>query len=317
MYTAHQLTLTSFLLILLYFSVIVLIFRQISGYIYKEDSLIRKLFCLGLVTKLAAGLLYGGIYEFIYHFEGDTFYYFRSSNYLASVLFQNPAAYLKVITGTYEQVTSDYFNGLNYNPYFSKDAVFVHTHSFLSFFALFSLQNYYLQTLVMNAFLYIIQWQFFKMLKELFPNHIKAIAVSILFIPSVLFWGAGLMKDPFTLTFSQLIVVCFYKMFFKYKFRFKYILGFIIVVYVVLSLKHYILYTRVISCIVWRSVDLIKMVKGAFVRLFVLPFVLVMMVVVSVFVMQYLTLSAGGAYGSMDAMMKKAAFASEDLQNER
>lgn len=38
-----------------------------------------------------------------------------------------------------------------------------------------------------------------------FPDMYKSLAVSILFIPSVVFWGSGLMKD--SITFSAHVIM--------------------------------------------------------------------------------------------------------------
>lgn len=312
-----QLTLTSFPLILLYFIIIILIYRAIGKRIYQDNSVLRQIFYWGITMKLLAGLFYAGVYEFFYHFQGDTFYYYKASNQLIDLLFQKPSAYFQVLFGTYKDLPLYAFDNLRYNPFAYRDDVFVHTHLFLSFFAFFSLKNYYIQILIMNAFLYIIQWKFFRMLLEIFPKHIKSTAIAILFIPSVLFWGSGLIKDPLTLSFSQLIVICFYRILFCYKFKIRYILGFILGFYVVISLKPYILYTILMSCVAWKTIDLIHLVKGTFMRIFVLPFLLLMAIVGSVFMMKYMTTMVGGTYGSMDAMMQKAAIASDDLKNER
>ena len=316
MYSYNQLTLSTFPLIALCFLVIMVIYKKIANLNFSTDASLRKLFMWGIFIKLTSGLLYGGVYEFYYHFEGDTFSYFRNSNRLAETFFYSPSTYFKIFFNTYEQSNRASLWLDLYNPFYYHDPTFVRVHSYLSIFAIPAFKNYYIQLLLMNAFLYIVSWKFFIFLKEIFTEHVKVVVITTLFIPSVLFWGSGLIKDPFTFYASQLIVIYFYKLFFKYKIKIRYVIILLLAAYVVMSLKPYILYVTAISCLIWKGFGMVKVVESKFLRVIILPISLLFVGVLSIFVFKYLTTFAGGTYGSIDTMMQKAAVASEDLKQD-
>ena len=92
----------------------------------------------------------------------------------------------------------------NYYSYISqmewyKDPASYTVVSITAFISMFTF-NTYLPTAVLFAFLsFSGVWALFKTFASLYPNLIRPIAVSILFIPSVIVWGSGIFKDTICL----------------------------------------------------------------------------------------------------------------------
>ena len=65
-------------------------------------------------------------------------------------------------------------------------------------FYLLGLGSYLGNTVIMNLFLYLGIWRFYKMLIQLYPKNVKWLARAVFFIPSVVFWSSGILKDGWT-----------------------------------------------------------------------------------------------------------------------
>jgi len=142
------------------------------------------------------------------------------------------------------------------------------------------------------------------------------IAVGILFIPSATFWSSGIIKDPFTFAFSMLFVISFYKIFFLRKFSLKYITSLLISIYIITSLKPYIFYALFISGMIWLGFSYVHLVKSRFLRIFILPPVMVIVGFVGIYAFTAIAGRVGGAYKDVDSMLNKAVGSQQDLKQE-
>jgi len=71
--------------------------------------------------------------------------------------------------------------------------------------------SYWLTTLVFAVFAFTGKWALFKYLSGKYPLVVKPLAIAILFIPSVLFWGSGILKDTMCLGSLCWLIVHFWK----------------------------------------------------------------------------------------------------------
>jgi hypothetical protein len=197
-----------------------------------------------------------------------------------------------------------------------RDPSIFSTHRFLCLFTVLGLKNYYLTTICLNSFLFIILWKFYRFLTGLFPEKKKMIAVSILFIPSATFWSSGIIKDAFTFTFAMLFVISFYKLFFLRKFSLKYIILLLFSIYIITELKPYIFYALFISGMIWFGFSYVHLVKSRFLRIFILPPAMVVVGFVGMYAFTAIAGRVGGAYKDVDSMLGKAVGAQQDLKQE-
>ncbi|MDR2010397.1 MAG: hypothetical protein LBQ22_07940 [Bacteroidales bacterium] len=283
---------------------------------YSKDPYIKKIFVWAYIFKIGAGIAFALIYNFYYNWGGDTFYYYLNSCRLGDVLFSNPKAYFMMFFDMVDKTNvSELPQTIEYFPYFRDPPVYA-VHRFLSPFSVIGLKNYYLMNICLNVFLYILNWKFFIFLNKLFPEKTKLIAISVLFIPSVGFWGSGLLKDPFTLSFTFIFIIYFYRIFFEKRIKIKNILFLIIASYVIIKLKPYILYSALVSCFVWLAFSYLYKIKNQFIRVFVFPFVITIMAFVGIYVLSNVGSIVGGAYEDVDSMLAKAASTQYDLKQD-
>ena len=313
----HQLTLWSIFGILAYLFFILPIALFTVGRKYDNKQL-RFYFIAGLLIKLTAGIAFGVLYEFHYHWTGDTFYYFRNACRLANTFYDSPISYIKIFFDMVDVSNLSTIDITNYNPmlYWDNRSGIYAIHRFVSVFAIAGFDNYYITSLLMNTFLYIINWKVFRFIIELFPKQHKIAFISMMCIPSVLLYGSGIMKDAFTLSFSGLIMVAMYRIFFERKINFKYIFLLLLSLYVVFELKPYIIYAFVIAMLAWWAMEYIQKVKNAVIRIVVLPIMVVLTAIMLMFFVSTMGNLAGGRYSSIETMVESASMSQYDLKQD-
>ncbi|MDQ3100885.1 MAG: hypothetical protein M3R08_05835, partial [Bacteroidota bacterium] len=139
---------------------------------------------------------------FYYYKGGDTIAYFYSAVAMRNLALLDPLAYLTALFGdnaledwgVYTQET-----GKPYQYVYFDDRTFI-VIRLVSFLAIATFNSYLITTLLIASFSYLGVWACFRTMVSYFPQITGKIAISFLFIPSLLFWGSGIMKD--TLTFS-------------------------------------------------------------------------------------------------------------------
>ena len=88
---------------------------------------------------------------------------------------------------------------------------------FSSIFCLISFNSFFATSILTSVFSFIGIWKFFRLVNTLYPGNQKQFAYIILFMPSLIFWGSGIMKDSFVLASTCWITYSFYKVFIERK----------------------------------------------------------------------------------------------------
>ena len=310
------LTLEGILLIMGYLALAFIIVWFIALFKYKNDDTTRRYFYLGFLFKIACCLGFAVIYDFYYNWEGDTYYYFMSSQRLGKVLFLDPNSYFRIMFDTIDENNIHTLaSGIGYYPPLNDTSKYA-IHRFLSPFAIIGGENYYTVNICLSLFLFLLNWKFFQYIRTKINCSDKFTFICIMMIPSVGFWSSALMKDSFTFTFNLVFIMCFAKLFFDRKFRILTIFGLILSAYIIMELKVYVLYASIAGCMVWLGSGYLKKIKSPMFKFVVAPILIVIVAVGGLFALRYISGSVGGAYGDMDAMLDKASAAQQDLKQE-
>lgn len=302
--------------IFLYVIIFLTIIITYSNIKYHKEKVIKSLFIWGYLFKILMSICFALIYNFYYNWDGDTYSYYNNSCRLGSLIFSNPKIYFMILFDLiYKSDTSLLPQTIEYFPYFKDQSVYA-IHRFLSPFSIIGLKNYYVMSICLNTFLYLLNWKFFKFLNNLFPDKTRIIAISILFIPSAIFWSSGLIKDPFTFSFTFIFIIYFYKIFFKRKISLKNILFILIASYIVLKLKPYILFSVLASAFIWLGFSYIYLIKSLFIKVFVFPFIMICTLFSGIYIVNNVASSIGGIYENVDSMLGKAVASQQDLKQD-
>ena len=124
--------------------------------------------------------------------------------------------------------------------------------SFLSF------NRYLIISLFFCVYSFLGAWYFYKLMVYNYPSMYKSLALGILFFPSTVFWGSGLLKD--SLTFGSLCFFCYaFANLFIYK-R-KIVLSVVLLLlsgYLIMVIKLYILLILIPALLTWKSLLILK-----------------------------------------------------------
>ncbi|MBO7133342.1 MAG: hypothetical protein J6W06_04195 [Bacteroidales bacterium] len=310
------LTLEGILLILGYLALSFLIVWFISLFKYKNDDETRRYFYLGFFYKIACCIGFAVIYDFYYHWAGDTYYYYLASTRLGQVLFQDPSSYFRIMLDSIDYTNIQTLSpGLAYYPVLRDPSRYA-VHRFLSPFAILGGDNYYTINICLSLFLFLLNWEFFQYIRKKINCDDKITFICVMLVPSVGFWSSALMKDSFTFTFNLVFIMCFAKIFFDRKIRISTILGLILSAYIVKELKVYILYAAIAGCMVWLGSGYLKRVKSVFFKFIVAPLLVVTVAFGGMYALRFLSSNVGGNYGDVDSMLSQASVTQQDLKQE-
>lgn len=206
-----------------------------------------------------------------YYGYGDSFIFYYGSDYLSTHVAQDPGNiqyFFKPATEVkawYDAEVGD----LTYAGYFGIDSnLFVMKVS--AVLSVFCFNKYLIITLFFGFFSFAGLWRLFLVFKDINKNReVKILAWMILFIPSVWFWGSGLIKDPICMGSMGFIIYYLYNIFIKKDFSITGIIVLVVLVYVVNVVKSYIIIGLVIGLTVFIFYKLVTPFKNPVVRAFI------------------------------------------------
>lgn len=218
----------------------------------KQPVAIQKYLFSGFWLRVAGTLLISALIEFYYTY-GDTYYYYYNAQLLKSFMFTDPGAWFDVMfsnpekggdsvvkyldyVGTFNDYSVNFFRN-NENATVCKIGSLINLVCFDSSLAI---------ALVFGLLSFLGCWYVFKTFVHFFPGYEKQFSRFCIFLPSLWFWGSGILKDPLCLFAMGLLV---FNLFVKTGSRFRRIFAVCTGAFLLLNIKPYILYSIVIAVI--------------------------------------------------------------------
>lgn len=266
----------------------------------------------GLLYKIGGAITLCLIYIF-YYGGGDTTGYFNSAVALRNLLFEDPSSYFSILMNNLTPENYSAFTNDTGFPGYYRDSNSFTVVRFTSVILIFTTGSF-LQASILTAIItYSGIWRLYLMFTEMFPKINKHLAIAVLFIPSVAFWGSGILKDSYTIAAAGWLVYGFYQMFFKHKSIFFYILTTAVSVYILMAIKAYILFALLGGIMIWIAFHFLNKFKSGLIRLLVLPLLAFMFIGLGQYIVFSLGSYVGSYYTSMDALLQKAIITQDDL----
>ncbi|MCE2732053.1 MAG: hypothetical protein LW821_01675 [Flammeovirgaceae bacterium] len=157
----------------------------------------KKFFLLSFVLHLISGIAVWFLYH--YHYQnGDILFYIKDLESVWLNFNQSPTEYIQFLF-------ADDTSLLQLTHQQERSLFFIKCISILHFI---SNGNIVLTQLFLSILSFIACWLCIKKLNACFPKHELPFIISFSFIPSVLFWGSGLVKETVTLIFIYIIIIC-------------------------------------------------------------------------------------------------------------
>ena len=173
-----------------------------------QKQIIPMLFML----KVLAGIVLGLIYT--YHYSAakttsDSIKFFEDSGFLFDSIHYSLKDFLRMMTGigADDPHLSVYYdkmgNWTNTNILFNDNKTVIRLNAFFRFF---SMGYYYVHVVFINFLSLIGLTGLIRIFIHYCPENKNTVALTTMFMPSVLFWGSGLLKDPVMISMFGLLL---------------------------------------------------------------------------------------------------------------
>jgi hypothetical protein len=185
----------------------------------KESGIQTNALRFAFLAKVFCGFLVYLIYAYYYgnRIEADTFKYFDDSYYLYEALYTKPADFFKMLFGI--NCEGNYFDHLYYdkmnnwyrayeNSLYNDNRLIIRVNAFLR---IFSFGNYHVHSIILNFIAFIGSVG----MARFFLHFVKSkwkVYLAVFFIPSVIFWSSGILKESLLLFAMGLFCFFIYRL---------------------------------------------------------------------------------------------------------
>ena len=262
-------------------------------------------------------LLDGTMINMFYYQGGDTINYYQGISAFYKLFWLDPSKFFSLILqdSNYEYYLDFSINQVGFPPkYMFKDSrtlLVIKLSTILSFPGL----GGYIATSVLLANLtYKWIWKGFEFVATRYSTIQKLIAVSFLYLPSVVFWGSGIMKDTFSFAASCFALYGINQIFVEKKKMITTSIQILLAVYLIISIKAYILFALFPGGLVYLNFERISKIKSVFVKIFVLPLLSFSLILIA----QSFFFNFSEEFGkySADRILEEAVIQQQDLTRE-
>lgn len=235
------------------------------------DDITSKYFLPALTVKLVGAITLGLVYQFYYN-GGDTFiYHTYGSRVVWQAFLDSPATGFKLLFSDGVNVENTYRYASQI--YFFRDSPSFAIVRIASIFDLLTFSSYSATALLFAVVSFAGMWMFFLTFYKQYPHLNRGLALSAFFIPSVFFWGSGILKDSITIACLGLATFQFYRIFFDTKITLLNILALIIALYGIYSIKKFVLQAYLPAVLVWISAGNFSHIRSLVLKMMLVPFV--------------------------------------------
>ncbi len=277
-----------------------------------------RYFIPGLFYKIFFALALCFIYVFYYN-GGDTIGYFEESTNLVRLSYKYPWKAIEIWLGGTSPENRSYFDsstGFPSSYWWDPHAYFV--VRFIAPLTFITGQSYLTTTILLAWICYFGIWKVYLVFTEAFPSQSKNLAIAILFVPSVAFWGSGILKDTITLSaifwFTYGIYLLVSKKGKTILDPFYGLLYIIVGSILIMSLKPYLIYPLILGMAYIIMHQYTAQIKYKIIRWMFIPFVFLVVVGGSRVVLSQLSSSMGKF--SVESALENAVIVHRDLKQD-
>jgi hypothetical protein len=162
-----------------------------------------------------------------------------------------------------------------------------------SFICLLGFNLYLPTTFLFATISFICNWKLFLVFLDMFPTKKDLFAKVILFVPSVFFWGSGILKDSITFSaLSMLTYALYFGLIKREKFS-KHLFVAILLGYLITLIKGYIILAFIPGASYWVFSNYKDKIRNSTLRTIFTPFFIFLGLIFSIFMINNLSTSAG------------------------
>lgn len=233
------------------------------------DDVNRRYFLPALTVRVIGALAIGFIYQFYYR-GGDTFaYHTHGSRPLWEAIIESPVNGIRLL----------FLNG-EYGPgiwdtaqriWYWNDPQSFAVIRLAAILDIFTFSSYSGTAVLFAVISFTGGWMFFLTFYKLFPDLHRWVAFSVLFVPTVVFWGSGIFKDTVTLAALGIATYAFHRVFIE---RRKNVIAFILMLlafWIIFSIKKYILLCFLPALLFWGVATYLSRISSLMLRAILAP----------------------------------------------
>ena len=273
---------------LVYFMVMLLV---LWFYRQNKSADYYRFFLGGFIIKVFGSVAFTLIYVYYYKF-GDSFEYYKGALALNSAFSNAIPDYIDLLLSEsshdFSSHLTQYTNSLEYADT-PEEWFMVKLLSPISFLAF---QSY----LVINLFMGLISfwgtWKLFRVFADILPDRQNIAFISAFLIPSVVFWGSGIMKDTITLAGVNYLIYALYFALIKGKPKLIFLLAAPVWFIITFKLKSYITLALLPGIILTFYYHLRSKISSDFLKLVSGPILFSGLLVISFYSLQTLSESS-------------------------
>jgi hypothetical protein len=230
----------------------------------------KPYFIPGLTLKFIGAVGLGLVYQF-YYSTGDTFSYLYHVKIITSAFNQSFSVGLKLLMdngGSEDPAIISYTSQMFWHQAHSPELFLSRIAAALG---LLCFSNYTAIALMFAAISFSGMWALYMTMSKIRPHVYKELAWTIFYIPSMFFWGSGLLKDSLCLGALGWLFYAFYLGTIQKKSLFKsFTIGFI-AAYLLYSIKVYILLCFLPAALLWVFNENNSLIKNRTLRILIKP----------------------------------------------
>ena len=242
----------------------------------------KPYFILALSLKLLGAIALGVLYHTLY--RGDTNNYFTQSTIIYKAFGDSFSTGLHLITtdGTVTPEISPYTSQMFWFGPGNKEYFVVRV---AAIGALLGFNTYMVTALLFAVLSFSGMWAMYMTFAKIRPQVYKELAIAVFFLPSVFFWGSGLLKDSLCLGALGWLFYAFYRGAIEKQNILRCIVVGVLAMWVISSMKVYILLAFVPPAAWWVFNENTARIRSSVLRWLARPFFLVGGAVVAIYAM--------------------------------
>lgn len=230
----------------------------------------KQFFIPALTLKFIGAIALGLVYQF-YYGGGDTYNYFFHTKIIYSAFGDSFSNGLKLLLdngGSDDPATAKYVAQMYWHQPHSTEYA---TVRIAAFFGLFCFNNYSVIALFFAATSFSGLWAMYVTFARIRPHVYKQLAWAIFYIPSMFFWGSGLMKDSLAVGALGWLFYALYRGAIQKRGILKAAAVGFLAAYALLSIKVYILLCFLPGALLWVFNENNALIKNQTVRILAKP----------------------------------------------
>ena len=230
-----------------------------------NDATLQKYHKYAFWAKVVGTVAFTIFYGYITTGDSSSLYYPEGLN-MCHLILKNPSHNFHLLYCSGDQLDPDLLVDPTNISYFMNQSNLV-IAQLVVFFSFFSFGSYIVMNLFFSLIAFSGMWKLFMFFYEQYPRLHKQIAIATLFLPSLVFWSSGILKDSVCIGMLGWLAYSLYHLLYKIKQPAKNIIALLFSAFAIYIIKPYILFSFIPFFILSLILLQIQRIKNIFLKI--------------------------------------------------